>query len=411
MTLSTLIVAAIVAGAPDAESPVTFSRDVAPVFQRSCQNCHRPGEAAPMSLLTYEDARPWARSIRKKVERREMPPWNADPAYGAWKNDHRLSDEDMKTILSWVDAGSPEGDPKDLPPPKTFVDGWVIGKPDVVFTLPREFQVQAKGTVKYQYFRVPTNFTEDKWIQAAEARPGNRAVVHHIILRRGARKARGFTGERTSSSTSADGAGEEPGSPPGTAKKVKAGANLDLSNALHAGRQAGDGPLDGGLIWKEPVVSSAVAAAMNQRFKIPAGASAHEVKSHITLKDDSTIYTFMPHMHVRGKDFRVDINYPDGRQAIALSVPRWDFNWQHTYYAKEAIKLPKGTRIDCTAHFDNSVENKANPDPTKDVRWGDQTWEEIMIGFVPRATRKTPRPTVPAPGRDKKPDGGKTQAF
>lgn len=151
---------------------------------------------------------------------------------------------------------------------------------------------------------------------------------------------------------------------------------------------------------------------MNPRFKIPAGSSAHEVKSHITLKEDSTVWTFMPHMHVRGKDFRFDLIYPDGRQEIALSVPRWDFNWQHTYYLKEPLKLPKGTRIECTAHYDNSTENKANPDPAKDVRWGDQTWEEMMIGFV-TYTRdgENLASDAPAAAKEKKPDGGKTREF
>ncbi len=424
MSFATVLLATLLA-APDAPAAVTFSRDIAPIFQQSCQACHRPGEAAPMPLFTYADARPWARKIKNKVQKREMPPWHADPTHGKWRNDRRLADEDLTRIVSWVDAGAPEGDPKDLPPPREFVEGWNIGKPDAVFTMPREFTVKAKGEVSYQYFVVPTDFTEDKWIQAAEARPGNRAVVHHIIVFIQEPGKRGLE-QRNLWSTHLCGTapGEEADVfPAGTAKRIKAGSKLVFQvHYTPSGTVATDRSMVGLRFAREPVKRQLiVGAVMNQRFRIPPGASEHEVQASYTFREDSTIWTFMPHMHLRGKDFRYDLVFPDGRRETALRVPRWDFNWQHTYYMQEPLKVPKGARIECTAHYDNSAGNKANPDPAKMVRWGDQTWEEMMIGFVSftRAAedlavdpQAAPEKRPPGKATDSKnPEQGRTRAF
>ncbi len=387
-----ILAVAAAAGVPDASS-VTFAKDIAPIFQRSCQACHRPGEAAPMPLLTYADARPFARSIKKNVEQHEMPPWHADPAHGEWKNDRRLPDADVKKIVAWVDAGAPEGDPKDLPPPEKFTDGWNIhssennGSPDVVFKIPKEYTVKAKGEVPYQYFVVPTGFTEDKWVQAAEARPGNRAVVHHIIvfIQEPEQAGLGQGGSLWKTHLCGTAPGEEADAfPPGTAKRIRAGSKLIFQmHYTPSGKEERDQSSVGIVFAGEPVRHEMrIQGVMTQRFNIPAGASAHEVQSSYTFKEDSTLWALMPHMHVRGKDFRYEIVYPDGRRDVALNVPRWDFNWQHNYIFKQPLKVPSGTRLECTAHYDNSAANKANPDPTKDVRWGDQTWEEMMIGFV-----------------------------
>lgn len=391
MSLMTVLLAVATAGAPDAAS-VTFTRDVAPIFQRSCNTCHRPGEAAPMSLLTYADARPFARAIRKKVEGREMPPWHADPAHGEWKNDRRLAEADVKAILAWADAGAPEGDPKEMPAPQKFADGWNIGapetgKPDAVFKIPREYTVKAKGEVPYQYFVVPTGFTEDHWVQAAEARPGNRAVVHHIIvfIQEPEQAGLGQGGNLWKTHLCGTAPGEEPDTfPPGTAKRIRAGSKLIFQmHYTPTGKEEKDESSVGLVFAREPVRHEMrIQGVMTQRFRIPAGANAHEVKSEYTFKEDSTLWALMPHMHVRGKDFRYEIVYPDGRREIALNVPRWDFNWQHNYLFKQPLKVPSGTKLECTAHFDNSAQNKSNPDPTQEVRWGDQTWEEMMIGFV-----------------------------
>lgn len=386
MSFASVILLSLLA-APESSAQVTFCRDIAPILQSRCQGCHRQGEVAPMPLLSYEDARPWARSIKKAVVSKKMPPWHADSAYGKWKNDCRLTDEQAEKIIAWVDAGAPEGDPASLPPPRKFVDGWNIGEPDVVFTIPTEFKVPASGTVKYQYFTVPTQFSEDRWVKAVEARPGNRAVVHHILvfsLEPG--KKLGANGQDLWSSHLC---GTVPGAdadvfPPGTAKLIKAGSTIVFQIHYTAnGKEETDRSCVGLIFAKEPVKRRLTVGTLeNHRFRIPPGDSSHEVASQKVIPEDVTVWSLMPHMHLRGKSFRFDAVFPDGRKETLLSVPRYDFGWQHTYRFAEPLKLPKGTRIECTAVYDNSPENKANPDPTKEVYWGDQTWQEMMIGFI-----------------------------
>jgi mono/diheme cytochrome c family protein len=358
-------------------SAVTFAKDVAPIFYRNCAQCHRPGEIAPMSLLTYKDAKPWARSIREKVAARDMPPWHADPRYGEFSNDRRLSQKDVDTIVAWVDQGAKEGDLKDLPSAPVFTEGWNIGKPDEVFYLPQEYEVPASGVVEYKYFTVPTNFKEDKWIQAAEIRPGNRAVVHHIIVF--AQK----TGEQRLLVGYAP--GEQPAViPAGLARKIPAGSNLIFQvHYTPTGVAGKDRSYVGFIFTKEPPKNEIVTRpVLNARFVIPAGDPNYQVESTYTFNEDSHIQSLMPHMHLRGKDFQFKLTYPDGTSKIILSVPKYDFSWQSYYILKEPVAAPKGARLDCLAHFDNSEQNKYNPDPRKEVRWGDQTWEEMMIGWT-----------------------------
>jgi len=371
-------------------APVTFTKDVAPIFYGKCAACHRPGEIAPMSLLTYKDARPWARAIKEKVVNRDMPPWHADPQHGAFKNDRRLSDKEIATISAWVDGGAVEGNPRDLPAVPRFTDGWQIGQPDVVLSMTDEFSVPAEGTVSYQYFFVPTGFTEDKWIQAAEVRPGNRAVVHHVIVFVvGPEAAR-----RRQGAFSRDGGfeglvGTAPGEEPmiladGIGKLVKAGSYLVLQmHYTPNGRPATDRTSIGLRFSRKPVRQALTGgAALNRGFEIPAGDGNYEVRSSYTFKADAHILNLMPHMHLRGKDFEYRLTYPDGTAKTILRVPRYDFNWQTRYEMKDPVAAPRGSRLECVAHFDNSVKNKWNPDATKPVRWGQQTWEEMMIGFV-----------------------------
>ncbi|MBI3651697.1 MAG: thiol-disulfide isomerase [Acidobacteria bacterium] len=367
---------------------VTFSKDVAPIFYKRCAECHRPGEIAPMSLMTYKEARPWGKAIREKVAEGVMPPWHADPAHGKFKNDRRLSPQEKATILNWVDSGMKEGYAKDLPSAPKFVEGWNIGKPDLVLTA-RDYQVPAEGTINYQYFLVPTNFKEDKWVQAAEVRPGNRAVVHHVIVfvsepgemmrHRGALARDGIQGL----------VGFAPGEaaiqlPNGQAKLVKAGSVLVFQMHYTTNGTAQKDQTSIGLIFaKTPVQKmQAGGAAMNRSFVIPPGDANFSVVSRYTFKQDSHITDLMPHMHLRGKDFEYKLIYPDGTSQILLAVPRWDFNWQTRYELAAPIAAPQGSRVECVAHFDNSTKNKWNPDATKAVRWGQQTWEEMMIGFV-----------------------------
>jgi hypothetical protein len=371
--------------AAETDTAVTFARDVAPIFYKNCAECHRPTMFAPMSLMTYDDARPWARSIKQKVVARQMPPWGADPAHGTFKNDPRLSQKDIDTIVAWVDAGAPKGEDKDLPAAPAFVDGWTIGKPDAVFTMEEEYKIPASGTIAYTYFRVPTNLTEDKWIQAIEIKPGARAHVHHVIA---------FT-QPAGKPLNPGGAlgptnigGVTPNKPglvyePGVARLMR--GNSDIVLQMHYttnGTEATDRTTVGIIYAKQPPTKlTAGGMAINTGFVIPANDGNAEVTATNTLKNDTLITALTPHMHVRGKDMTYIAHYPDGTSETLLSVPKYDFNWQITYELAEPKMLPKGTKVEVIAHYDNSTGNKFNPDPSKDVKWGDQTWEEMMIGF------------------------------
>ncbi|MFP6693788.1 MAG: redoxin domain-containing protein [Pirellulales bacterium] len=360
---------------------VTYAKHVATIFQNRCSKCHHPGTAAPFSLLSFEDARDWSEMIKETVVQRRMPPWRADPRYGHFSNDLRMPKKEIDTLVAWIDSGAPFGDKRDLPEPQQFEDGWIIGKPDVIFKMPREYTVQATGTVKYQYFVTPTNFKEDVWVQASEARPGNRAVVHHIIAFVREKNSRRF---RHLPAVGGFAPGEEPMVfPEGIGFRVPAGAEIVWQ--LHytpTGKVEKDRSEVGLIFCKQPPQRPVKGGgAINFLFAIPPGAGDHRIVSHARFNNDVELLSLMPHMHLRGKDFRYTAHYPDGRKEILLNVPDYDFNWQHRYRFAKPFPIPKGTVIECVAHFDNSDENPANPDPTKTVRWGDQTWEEMMIGW------------------------------
>jgi hypothetical protein len=385
--LAAILMLGVAASKPDMPK-VTFTKDVAPILFKNCVECHRPGEIGPMSLLSYQEVRPWAKAIRERVVERSMPPWSADPKIGKWANDPSLSPKEIDTIVTWVNAGAPKGDDKDLPAAPKFTEGWTIGQPDVVLEMPVEHTVPAEGTVPYLYFTIPTGFTEDKWIRALEIRPGNRAVVHHVIA---------FTQEPGAANASGRGEGSRgwgqlggitPNKTgvvyaPGYARLIKKGSNIIFQMHYTTNGQVTKDRTKIGLIFAtEPAKKLLVTGnALNARFAIPPGDPNYEVRSSATMKEDVYLTSFMPHMHVRGKDFTYTAVYPDGRSEVLLHVPKYDFNWQLTYLPKEPIRLPKGTRLECVAHFDNSARNKYNPDPSKEVRWGDQTWEEMMIGW------------------------------
>ena len=385
---------------PKADGSITYAKDVSRVLQKNCQECHRPGQVGPMPLLTYEDALAWSDTIREVVEQKRMPPWLADPHFGTFQNDRSLSAEDRATLLGWLDQGCPKGDLAELSPAREFVEGWSIGKPDAVFTMPEEFTVpattDAKG-LKYQYFIARTKFTEDRWVQAAEAKPGNRAVVHHIIVfvvKPGADG--GLMREKTG-----DGIGDgfltayAPGElasamAPGTAKRIP--KNSLLVFQMHYtpnGVEQNDQSCVGLIFAKEPPkIEVRTRAIAQKRLNIPPGEANYEAKSETVFDQDADLLSLLPHMHLRGKDFHYEAVFPDGKRETLLSVPRYDFNWQSNYRLEKPLHLPAGTRIECTAHYDNSKDNPNNPDPNKSVRWGDQTWDEMMIGFVDYAYTK-----------------------
>jgi mono/diheme cytochrome c family protein len=391
------------ASAAGPASEVTFTKDVAPIFYSRCAECHRPTMFAPMSLMTYESARPWAKSIKQKVASRQMPPWGADPAYGTFKNDPRLSQSEIDTITAWVDAGAPKGDDKDLPPAPQFAEGWSIGKPDAVFTMEEEFQIPATGEIPYKYFKVPTHLTEDRWIQAIEIHPGARAHVHHVLA---------FT-QPVGQPLNPGGAlgptnigGVTPNKPglvfdAGVARRLR--GNADLVLQIHYttnGTEAIDRTVVGVIFAKEPPTKVAAGGmALNPRFVIPANTDNYEVTATQVIARDTLLTAMTPHMHVRGKDMTYIAHYPDGTSETLLSVPKYDFNWQLTYHLARPKLIPAGTKMEVIAHYDNSGNNKFNPDPSQDVKWGDQTWEEMMIGFWSAIMDAPPAPTQQQPQR------------
>ncbi len=364
---------------PESLGNVTYSEQVAPIIQQRCQSCHRPGQVAPFSLRTYDDARRWAVSIREVVEDRRMPPWHADPRFGHFSNDRHLSPQERATLIAWADQGAPQGDPSKEPAPKAWPEGWTIGTPDMVFTMPDPYSVKADGTLPYQHFRVKTHFTEDRWVQAIEPRPGDRAVVHHIII-----YLDDHAGKKREH-LAAYAPGDIPSIfPPGSAKKIPAGA--DLIFELHytpVGKIHVDQSSVGMIFADSPPEYQVVTAGIaNTRFEIPPHEPNHEVRSQKKVPTEVRIVGLFPHMHLRGKDFLFTLVKPDGAEETLLSVPAYDFAWQSYYRLSEPITLARGSEVRCVAHFDNSQANPANPDPTRAVRWGDQTYDEMMIGYI-----------------------------
>ncbi len=363
---------------------VTYSANVAAILHSRCAICHRPGQVAPFSLLTYDHARRWSTSIAEVLGDGRMPPWHADPRYGHFSNDRRLSDQERSRLLAWVEQGSPPGDLSRAPVPPKFPQGWSIGTPDLVFEAPEVFKVPAEGTLPLMKFQIAANVKQDLWIQAIEAQPSDRAVVHHIIV---------FSRVHDKSNPKQHKkiflAAYLPGDvpqvyPPGVAKRIPAGSNLEFE--LHytpIGRVRFDRPSVGVILSKEPPRHVAVTRGIAQHnLRIPPGATDHVERADWTLKHDSHLLSFSPHMHLRGKSFRYEAHYPDGRVEVLLSVPSYDFNWQSVYRLVEPKALPKGTRIHCEAHYDNSSANLANPDPTREVLWGEQSWDEMLMGYL-----------------------------
>jgi Copper type II ascorbate-dependent monooxygenase, C-terminal domain len=378
---------------------VTFNKEVLPIMQKRCQDCHRPGEVAPMSLLTYKDARPWAKAIRQAVLTKKMPPWFADPAYGHFANDRSLSQGEIDTLVSWVDGGAKEGNPKDAPTPRTFVEGWNIGKPDLVLQMPNAFHVPAKGVIEYQYVIIPTGLKEDKWVLASEVRP-TRSVMHHVItfIREPGSKWMAdqqpgvvFVPPKGSRAGQLDGglSGYVPGQAlpptggPHRATLLKAGS--DLVFQLHYtpnGTPVDDQTKIGIIFAKEPPKERLLGGnSAAYRFAIPPGDPNYEVDGTSTVNYDCYLYSMMPHAHLRGKSFEYRIVRPDGTSETVLKVPHYDFHWQLTYFLDKPIFMPKGTKVEVTAHYDNSANNANNPDPTQEVRWGEQTFQEMMMGY------------------------------
>jgi hypothetical protein len=380
-----------------------------------------------------------------------MPPWHADPSTGTFANDRRLSDAEKHTIAEWVAAGAPEGDPRDLPAQPKYAEGWTIGQPDVVLTMQEDYPIPASGTVAYQYFEVPTNFTEDRWVQAFELRPGNRAVVHHVIvyarppapsappaapppqagprplpvfefakglldipagqtggkpLPPEQRKPLGPNDRPAPKTLGGSIGGYVPGTssrvyPAGTATRLVAGSTLVFQmHYTSTGKETTDRTSIGFVFAKTPPETELRGTALiNGGLRIAAGDPDARVDAEMTINRDITLWAMLPHTHVRGKRWNYEVTFPDGRTQTILSVPKYDFDWQTDYIFKEPLKLPKGTKLHATAWYDNSARNKSNPDPSLEVWWGDQTWEEMMFTGLTYSIDPARAPTTAGGGQ------------
>jgi hypothetical protein len=360
-----------------------------------------------MSFLSYDQVRPWAKAIRTVVVQKKMPPWGADPHYGKFINDRSLSEQDINTLVSWADGGAAEGNPADAPQPVQFETGWNIGKPDAIVEMPKAFKVPAKGTVEYQYIVFPSGFTEDKWVERVEIRPGNPSVVHHVNAFARPPDAPGFkTAKRgefveippkrgkdpdmfTFSKGSEALHGHAPGGnptifKPGQALLVKAGS--DIVFQLHyqsKGEEAFDQTRIGFVFAKQPPTEKITSVTVqNFDFSIPPMVDDYPIKAEALLNIDVKVVSILPHMHLRGKKIQVQAHYLDGRSEILVSVPKYDFSWQTTYVLETPKLLPKGTRLETVGYFDNTPNNPSNPDPQALVIYGEQTWNEMMGGVM-----------------------------
>lgn len=374
---------------PQPNSSVTYSKQIALILQNRCVECHREGEIAPFALDDYEEVVGWAEMIQEVVQDGRMPPWHASAESGPFENGRRLTDEEKALVKAWVDAGAPEGDPQDLPKPRTWVDGWQLPRmPDFVAPLTdKPFQVPADGKVRYQYFTIESGFQEDKWVSAVEIQPGNRAVVHHVLM---------FvsTGDDSGEHFRGGAAGYDgiyvPGQrvrpyPAGMARKIPAGARLVFQvHYTPIGSEQFDQSRVGMIFVDPQSVEYEVrtASAVNTDLQIPPHDANYRVDaSSSRLPASARLLALNPHMHLRGKSIQYEAVLPSGERRPLLDVPRYDFNWQTAYRLVTPLALPRDTRLHCVAHFDNSKDNPSNPDPTKLVRWGEQTWDEMMIGY------------------------------
>ena len=407
---------------------VTFNKDVLPVLQKNCQSCHRPGEIAPMSFLTYKDARPWAKAIKAAVVSRKMPPWFADPKYGHFANDRTLSDSTISTLVAWADNGAVEGDAKDAPPPVAFVDGWSV-KPDMIIEMPKDIPLPATGTINYKSILVKVNFPEDLWVVAADLRPGNAAAVHHMraivrppgstwmkdaepgVAYEGGDPEVGRQGEGTDLLGKFNpGLGGQDFSMFDSAKFVPKGSDIVFSMHYTATGKATTDRSKLGLVFakKAPKLKYYVSDGPTaSNLAIPAGDGNAEVVSEMTAQTDTQLVYLQPHMHLRGKDYEVRLISPSG-EARTIFKAKWDFNWQLGFDLEKPLPIAKGTRIVGIAHFDNSANNKYNPDPAKLVVWGPQNWEEMQncfMGFLVDPNLKNPRTLFRATGPSLLPRG------
>lgn len=403
---SVLLSGAMAVTAADSRGTPTFTKDIAPILYERCAVCHREGDIGPMKLLTYEQVRPWSRAIKDVVVQGKMPPWYADPNHGKFRNDRRLTKEQVAKIVSWVAAGSPKGDVKDMPPPPKFAEGWSFQRPpDLVIEMPLHAKVPADGILDMQNYYVKVPFTEEKWVEAVELRPGNRSVVHHSIvnivsLPDTVKPEDLITGKKLGRIGwkligQAPGKGAE-SHHHGTAKRIVPGTYFEFNmHYTTNGKEQTDKSLLGLWFAKDPVhhevlTTSAAQELWREGQKIPRGKLPNippnvdnwEIVGKMAVKDDITVYSMSPHMHFRGKDMRYTVRYPDGRDEVVLNVPKYNYEWQLNYEFDTPLKVPAGSTISVLSHYDNSKNNPKNPAPNEEVIWGQQSWNEMFIPWM-----------------------------
>ena len=474
---STLILAILFLGSsPDAalaaQDAPTFTKDVAPILYKNCVVCHKPGESTPMSLLSYETARPWARSIKRRVVAREMPPWFADPQYGHFSNDRRLTQGEIDTIAAWVDGGAPKGRPEDMPPTPTFAKGWrhPLGtEPDAIIEMPVEFTAPPTGEIPMTTFYTPIPFGEDKFVEATQARPGNLAFVHHAVVRgiklpaeakvdtttgllvdaKSGKKFEELVREEGVNETPAEREEREraarqqftaqaqdvfdttsnvwigtyaPGwdferYKPGIGKRVPAGWHMAFNMHYQpTGRAEKDRTAMGLWFQKVPTKAELITRRVGETHivegkqlldtpnkragssgnrqvipNIPPYAENWSIMGITPILEPIAVYSWNPHMHLRGRDMKYVVVYPDGQEEVLFSVPKYDFNWQLSYENSEPVRIPAGSKIMSIGHMDNSAKNKFNPAPDKEVFWSEQSWDEMFQGFF-QFTKDTEAP-------------------
>jgi mono/diheme cytochrome c family protein len=379
----------------------TFDKDIAPMVYKNCATCHRPGEVAPFSLLTYGDAGKRAKQIARVTGDRIMPPWKAEEGFGEFANDRHLTAEQIALVQDWAEAGAPEGNSADLPPAPQFAEGWTLGEPDVVLEPDEDYQLAAEGPDIYRCFVVPTKFTENHYIRAMEVRPGNRKVVHHVIVHYDTTGAARELDARDPGPgyTSFGGVGFRSGGmiggwapgnfptflPEGIGRMVPSGADLVMQVHYHRSGKPETDRTKVGLYFVKGTVDKRIRAKMvfKAPLRIPPGDSDYVVHASLPLEEDVTAYRVTPHMHLLGKEMKVTATLPDGTVLPLVHVTDWDFNWQTSYQFKTPLRLPAGSRVDLEAHYDNSAGNPVNPNtPPRLVHWGEQTTDEMCLAFV-----------------------------
>ncbi len=392
--------------AVEATSAVTFTRNVAPILNQHCVECHRPGAIGPFSLTDYDEVMGWGEMMLEVIELRRMPPWHADPRYGKFIGARTMPEEDRATLAAWVAQGMPQGDPQDLPPQPEWAEGWhLTTTPDMEFPMrDRPFAVAAEGTIDYQYFVVDPQWDEDRWIRAAQVVPGEASVVHHAIA---------FVRPPDGSQSEGIGwlGGYVPGQrttalPAGHARRIPARSKIVFQmHYTPNGRAAQDLTRLG--VWfadpEEVTHEVTTRVALNHHFEIPPGAARHTV--HVRLDEfaqDGRLLGAMPHMHLRGKSFRLDVRRRERTETL-LNVPEYDFNWQHWYQLQTPLPLEEVATLEMEVVFDNSAQNPTNPDPDEYVTWGDQTWQEMAVAFFDIAQPRDKPQIAPTQPTDQAP--------